>query len=161
MFWREIIQFMPIKFLQLFAGLIAVFLISSGCSFNSPEHDFFSLSSNEMKQKFSEYPLEDQYRLFRYGNDELEPPYTELADQIAKQGDKAVPFLSSKLKNETEELGIRDIVLIFEMMAYYTSYNVNEDQLLMGLMSSKVATMTTWKSVAVNMLDRIKSHKRK
>lgn len=153
--WNDIMKTTIVSCLNTFVSLIAVLLISSACSFNFTESDFFELPSNELEQKFSEYPLEEQFRLFRYGNDKLEPPYVELADPIAKRGNEAVPFLLTKLESETDELGIRDIVLIFEMMAYYKSYNVNEDQRLMSLVSSKIATMTTWKSVTMKMLDRI------
>jgi hypothetical protein len=138
-------------------ALIAIFITCSACSNSPVDHDFFSLSHDDMMKRFANYSLQDQFKFFRYGNDELEPPYTELADPIAKQGRDAVPFLLSQLENETDELGIRDIALIFEMMAFYKTYDVKSDQKIMHLLSTKIETMTIWKDVALHMLDRIKS----
>jgi hypothetical protein len=54
--------------------------------------------------------------IFRYGNDQKEPPAMELAGPIAERGGEAVPFLLNKLNVDKGDIAVRDILLIFETM---------------------------------------------
>ena len=82
----------------------------------------------------------------------------DLADPIAERGAAAVPFLVEQLKSRTDDLTVRDILLIFETMARLKSYDVKGDAALMNLLASKVAGVKhkEWRSVCFEMLQRIK-----
>lgn len=105
----------------------------------------------------SKLSLEDQYKIFQYGNDVVHPPMMELADPFAKQGRTMVPFLLKKLETEDDDIAVRNIVLIFEWMSIYKAYDVKSDQNLMGILSKKVDAMESWKDDALRMMAEIKS----
>ena len=65
-----------------------------------------------------QYSLEDQYRIFRYGNDVVEPPLFGLAEPIAERGATAIPFLQKQLNAEPDDTTVRDLLLIFQEMTF-------------------------------------------
>ena len=106
-----------------------------------------------------QYSLEDQYKIFRYGNDIVEPPLLDLAKPIAERGAAAVPFLLKQLnsKSDDEVMLTRDILLIFEDMALSKSYDVKADSLVMNTLSAKIATIKDkgWQDTCLKMFKRI------
>jgi hypothetical protein len=105
-----------------------------------------------------QYSLEQQFDIFRYGNDRVEPPLLDLAKPIAERGKSVIPFLLTKLKEmKSEDIGTRDVVSIFEEMAFSGSYDVKADAALMQTLSLKVSNMKNrgWQDSCRQMLDRI------
>ena len=51
--------------------------------------------------RFRQYSLVDQYKIFRYGVEAVEPPLMGLADPIAERGASAVPFLLNQLTSKS------------------------------------------------------------
>src|ERR1700737_4146127 len=100
-------------------GLITVFvfLCLLGCDSRRMERDFFRQSPETRLVRFRRYSLDDQYKIFRYGNDVVEPPVLGLANPIAERGPEVVPFLLAKLNSERDDTSIRDIMFIFSVMA--------------------------------------------
>jgi hypothetical protein len=86
----------------------------------------------------------------------------DLADPIAERGARAVPFLVRHLNSETDDLTVRDILLIFQTMAKSKSYDVNNDVALMDLLASKITQMKRkeWQSICFEMLENIKHPRR-
>jgi hypothetical protein len=103
-----------------------------------------------------EYSLEEQYKIYRYGNDVVHPPLIYLADAIAKRGNSAVPFLLKKLEGETEDEGIRDIAQIFAHMLYGRYYDVRANPQIIPLLEKKIEGMDGWKAVASSILGTIR-----
>jgi hypothetical protein len=64
-----------------------------------------------------------------------------LAKPIAEKGIEAVPFLVGKLTPGADDLTVRDIVLVFELMAVSKTYNVLSDSNLMGILQQRVSEM--------------------
>lgn len=139
---------------HLCVGILISVLI--GCADHSFEHKFFQQSFATAEARMTGYSLEDQYKIFRYGNDVVHPPMMELANPIAKLGGAAVPFLLMKLASETDDVGIRDIALIFQEMTLQDYYDVRSDKVVMSRLTQKVESMTTWKDVTLGMIDEIK-----
>jgi hypothetical protein len=110
--------------------------------------------------RLRQYSLDDQYRLFRYGNDRFEPPLTGLAKPIAERGQSAVPFLLEKLNPHADDLTVRDVLSLFEAMGSIKSYDVKSDARVMDRLRSRVSTMKDpeWKTVCSKMLGRIESN---
>jgi hypothetical protein len=105
-----------------------------------------------------QYSLEDQYRIFRYGNDVVEPPLLGLAEPIAERGAKAIPFLLKQLNSEPDDTTVRDLLLIFQEMTSLKSYDVKGDSVLMSTLDTRVAAIKTkeWRSVCSRMLRSIR-----
>jgi hypothetical protein len=138
--------------------IIAGCLMTFGCWRQSLEQSFFDKPSKGRLERIRQYSLEDQYKIFRYGNDRIEPPIMELADPIAEKGASAIVFLRAQLDPATDDRTIRDILLIFETMARARTYNVRSDTALMIDLTSKVAQMKDkeWRAICMKMLQRIK-----
>src|ERR1051325_9187963 len=81
------------------------------------EKDFFFKHPRATRlQRLGQYPLEEQYKIYRYGHDRIEPPDLELAGPIAQKGQAVVPFLKEKLESDKDDLAVRDILYLLEQM---------------------------------------------
>ncbi|WP_035353593.1 hypothetical protein [Edaphobacter aggregans] len=144
---------LPMLLLACFVGL--------GCRDHHIEKDFFGKPPADRVERLRQYSLDDQYKIFRYGNDVKEPPTMELAVPIAERGASAVPFLVGHLRAATDDIAVRDILLIFERMDAIGSYNVKADTALMGLLGSKISGMKDkdWQASCLKRLQRINGTK--
>src|SRR4051812_34884047 len=97
------------------------------CQRQSIEKQFFAGPASTRIERLRQYSLEDQYRIFRYGNDRFEPPLLGLAKPIAERGRTAVPFLLEKLNSNPDDITVRDALQIFETMSSTKSYEVKSD----------------------------------
>jgi hypothetical protein len=86
--------------------VLVLFLL--GCKNHDLEKNFFKQPLGNRVERLRSYPLADQYKIFRYGNDRKEPPFMDLADPIAERGATAVPFLLNQLKSESADIAVRD-----------------------------------------------------
>jgi hypothetical protein len=117
-------------------------LVAVGCAAGRFERHFiYEVPARERVDRMRHYSLEDQYRIFRYGNDRIEPPLMALAEPIAEKGIEAIPFLVGKLAPKADDLTVRDIVLVFHLMSSYKTYNVLSDSNLMALLQQRVSEM--------------------
>lgn len=137
--------------------LLALEMVFS-CRAQQVEQAFFDRPLGDRLHRLRQYSLEDQYKIFRYGNDVIEPPLMDLAEPIAARGAGAVPFLVRQLNAQPDDLKTRDILLIFQTMARSKSYDVKGDSALMHLLASRVAGMKShkWQSVCSTMFEHIK-----
>jgi hypothetical protein len=110
-------------------------------------------------ERVRQYSLEDQYKIFRYGNDVVEPPLMSLSEPIAERGAAAIPFLLNQLNAEQHDTVVRDTLLIFETIAVSKSDDVKSDPALMSALHAKIAGMKDrgWQSVCLVMFGRIKA----
>src|SRR5260370_42455364 len=112
-----------------------------GCGNHQIEKDFFDKPPNTRIQRLRQYSIEDQYKIFRYGNDMIEPPLLELAAPIAERGAAAVPLLSRELNLRTSDITVRDILLICETMSTSGTYDVISDITMMTTLNSRDSEM--------------------
>lgn len=136
---------------------MGVCLVLSSCGGEQrPEKSFFEQPLGSRVERLREYSLPDQYRIFRYGNDEIEPPLMDLAKPIAERGAAAVPFLLDRLREAKNDVtAIRDILLIFQIMAVSGSYDVKSDQLVMDTLQNSIDRAAYGRDVLLGMLQRI------
>jgi hypothetical protein len=146
---------------RLICFCAAVSLVGSCAGKSVDESFFFDKPAQGRLERFSNYSLEDQYKIFRYGNTRIEPPAMELADPIAKRGTSAIPFLHGQLRRAKDDLTVRDILLIFQTMARLQTYKVKSNGPLMNDVRSKVAEMKNrpWGEVCATMLSRLEASK--
>jgi hypothetical protein len=136
-------------------------LMLFACGNHRIEKDFFEKPPVTRTERLRQYSLEDQYKIFRYGNDVIEPPLMELGDPIAHRGAAVVPFLLRELSPLASDITIRDILVICETMSSSGSYNVKSDVALMAALDSGVSKMKDkgWQAICLKMLQRIKDSK--
>jgi hypothetical protein len=136
-------------------------LLLVACAGHKFEKSFISqVPARDRIDRLRQYSLEDQYRIYRYGNDCIEPPLMDLAEPIAERGATAVPFLLAKLDPKADDMSIRDVLVIFHMMAYLKAYNVKSDTLVMGTLRARVSTMkdAEWKRICSKTLQNIEAN---
>jgi len=133
--------------------------LASNCTAKSIEEAFFDKPAHSRLERFANYSLEDQYKIFRYGNDRIEPPVMELAEPIAAKGKTAVPFLRAQLQRAKDDLTVRDILRVFQTMARLRTYDVKSNAPLMNDVRSKVAEVKNgpWGDTCVKMLRRLEA----
>jgi hypothetical protein len=103
--------------------------------------EFFRGPVATRQTRLRSYRLEDQYKIFRYGNDHIHPPAIGLADPIAERGASAVDFLVTQLEAASDALSVRDIALLFERMSLTRSYDVGANSTVMSLLEEKVSAL--------------------
>jgi hypothetical protein len=129
------------------------------CQTRDFERRFFKQPLETRVERSRQLSLEEQYKVFRYGNDVVHPPLMDLADPIAERGRAAVAFLLSQLDGDHRDTATRDILLVFERMAFLKSYDVKADQVVMKTLSARVANMRDrqWQPTCQKMLQRIRN----
>lgn len=123
---------------------------------------FFKHPRATRLQRLGQYPLEEQYQIYRYGHDRIEPPDLELAEPIAQKGQAVVPFLKEKLGSDKDDLAVRDILYLFEQMLWMNTFDVRQDASLMQTLKSRVANIKddTIKYSSRDMLEFIENAQR-
>jgi len=115
-----------------------------------------NLSSSDQISQFKNYSIEEQYELYKFGNQVVHPPAIYLARALAQQGSVIIPFIKGKLATEEDEVSIRDIILIFSELAQLKLYDVSNDKELMNLLTQKVNNMQgIWKNISITELYEI------
>jgi len=103
---------------------------------------------------FTQFDLEKQYAIYICGQG-MEPPAIYLSKPFAREGEKVVPFLKTKLLTATDDLTIRDI---FAEMSRQKTYDVSGDVDLMKVIDESVNKEKDpyWKQLSQQMLNEIK-----
>jgi hypothetical protein len=97
-------------------ALVMILLIATGD--HRLEKDFFKAPKGNRVERLRRYSLQDQYKIFRYGNDKLVPAEIWLADPIAERGASAIPFLMQQLAESKDDTAVVDILVILRASGY-------------------------------------------
>jgi len=135
--WREQVELIAAFFLVLGQYVMMRFTVDDQCL--TWVTTFFQKPDKEQEAEFRQYALEQQYALFLCGNQVMHPPAMYLMVPFAMGGKRVVGFLQSKLAQATEDLTIRDIVLVLEEVQRQKTYDVAGDRDLMQLITDSVA----------------------
>jgi hypothetical protein len=102
--------------------------------------------------------LEDQYRIFRYGNDHIRTSYDGAGRSNSRAGAAAIPFLVAQLGSKPNEITVHDTLEIFLEVALTKSYDVKPDAALMATLTSVVAGMKDqgWRDSCLKLIRYIK-----
>lgn len=133
--------------------LLAV--VSTSCCSSSVEKEFFRDDISTRMERLEEYSLEQQWRIFLYGNQVIHPPNKTLALPIAKQGKSALIFILKQLENPKHELDYRDALVIFDRMQRDGYYNVCSDRVAMEAIRRNKTKISHagWRDIYQQMLD--------
>jgi len=144
---------MPVKSYFRYIKLVILSLLlfpgcnPPGCSEKMQEEypeefaGFFHAPLKLQRLEFQKSPIERQFKLYMYGMLRMHHPRSSFADEFVKaQGEKAIPFLTDKLKQEKDESRQYAIIYIFEVMAE-CNYNITDNKELMELIRKDVSLM--------------------
>lgn len=103
------------------------------------ERDFFSKYARANRiAGLRQYSLEDQYKIFRYGNDKMQPRDWTLADPIAERGASVIPFLTAKLNSSADDFTVYDILIILWEMDRLKTFQPTRGTTLMHFLEDRV-----------------------
>jgi len=143
------------KIIIKYVAAPTIVTIVSGCANHTFEREFLEQHSAATRgEVLRAYSLEDQYRIFRYGNDVVHPPLLTLADPIAERGKEAIPFLKAHLESETDDTSLRDILHILKEMKRLGTFDAKGDEELVRTLTTRVAKVGSkeWRAVCEDML---------
>jgi hypothetical protein len=95
----------------------------------------------DRKEAFSSLDIETQYSVYLCGVRSYHPPLLYLVIPFASQGRPVAELLKLKLAQATDDLTIRDIIVVFAEMHRQRSYIIDPNDDLRALLKSKVASM--------------------
>lgn len=132
--------------------------VASASSDRKIIHAFFQMPLKDRLTHFTTYPIREQYAIYIYGNQKLEPPALYLARPFGAEGAKVVPLLRERLAAASDDATIRDIVLVFSEMSSQGTLRVAQDQKLMRLLTDSVAKMKNpgWRSISEHELEKVR-----
>lgn len=121
--------------------IFSLVLLLSGCKGHSIERTFFHKPPATRLERLRGLALPDQYKIYRYGMDFIEPPTMLLSGPIAERGAQAVPFLKKELRATEDFVTLRDILIILETMQTTHTYDVKDDRELMKILVTRDANV--------------------
>jgi len=134
-------------------------IVLLGCSAHKFERNvIFGGPPGTRVERVRQYSLGDQFKIFRYGVESVEPPLMGLADPIAERGVSAVPFLLNQLNSNPDDAITEDVLLIFERMAFSKSYDVKSDAPLMATLEARIFAVKDdeWRKICSKQFERIR-----
>ena len=128
-------------------SLLGVCFLVSCCVGISPEAEFhFShYDADEQEARFRELPMDQQYRTFLFGTQQMHPPILELGRVFAEHGKAALDYALKELERSANVMDFVDSMVIFEEMQRKGYYPICEDPFAMGQLRvnlEKVRAMT-------------------
>lgn len=136
---------------------VMVMLTASACLGKSLEEQFFQGDIETRLERLEAYPLDQQYRIFRYGNQVIHPPSTGLAVPLAKKGKPALDFILTKLDDSKNDLDFRDSMVVIQVMQWGGYYDVCGDAAAMHAVreNRKKIRSPEWRQVYDQMLHEV------
>lgn len=134
-------------------GLLLIAVAS--CQANSVGKKFFKDGYAARVERLGTYPLEEQWSIFLYANQEVHPPLKDMALPIAKQGKSAVDYIFDQLVQPRHELDFRDSMVVFKRMQQGGYYDICGDEGAMETLRRNEGRISHpgWRDVYRQMLD--------
>jgi len=107
-------------------SLCLIILLLISCNHESMESEFFDWETFDYDKLYN-YSLEDQFKIFIYGNQTIHPSMTDLAIPIAKRGKPALDYVLNQIRESNDDLDYRDSIVIFWAMEKGGYYSVCSD----------------------------------
>jgi hypothetical protein len=118
--------------------LALTMLLLITCSDQLEKNFFSKYSRQERIARLRQYSLEDQYKIFRYGTDKMQPRDWTLADPIAERGASVIPFLTAQLNSNADDLTVYDVLIILWEMDRLKTFQPVRDTTLMHFLEDRV-----------------------
>ena len=118
---------------------------------------FFERPRLEQLDCFAKLNVEDQFRVYIYGSEVIQPHALYLARTYAEEGEKVVPFLKKKLEHAQKGITVRDIAQVFSEMTQLNFYDASADKELIALLEGQAKALGgVWVGTTFDIIDRIK-----
>lgn len=136
---------------------LVVVVLQGGCSAQMLERDFFDGAIATRNERLTGYSMEDQWKIFLYGNQVIHPPVMTLASPLARRGGSMFRFILSRLEITDRDLDYRDSLTVFQSMQQHGDYLVCEDIDAMKTIQSNQQKIRNldWRRVYGEMLSRL------
>jgi len=100
----------------------------TSCRAEEVEDEFFRGDIATRSQRLADYPMEQQWRIFLYGNQERHPPATGLAAVLARGGEPMLRFILKELESTKRDLDYRDSMVVFQSMQWHGDFAICADR---------------------------------
>jgi hypothetical protein len=140
------------------ASIFCLLLVTTtSCQADSIEERFFEGDILTRLERLETYPLEQQWRIFLYGNQVIHPPITGLALPVAKQGKAALTYILRQTEQSQNDLDFRDSLVVFQSMQRRGYYDVCGDEEAMQAIRSNEGKIRDpdWRGTYSRMLSRM------
>ena len=137
-------------------SLCLIILLLISCDHESMESEFFDWESYDYDKLYN-YSLEDQFKIFLYGNQTIHPSMTGLAVPIAKRGKPALDYVLNQIRESNNDLDFRDSLEIFRAMekgGYYSVCNDSPALKEIKANENKIKDLD-WREIYHNMLQNL------
>ncbi|UVT16494.1 MAG: hypothetical protein H8K04_02705 [Nitrospira sp.] len=131
-----------------------IWFLTADCSAQDIGAQFFAEGFESRIERLEKYPLDQQYKIFLYGNQIVHPPLTGLALPRAKRGQPALEFILEKLDHSRNDLDFRDSLVVFQHMQWGGYYNICGDTVAMNKIKANEDKIRNadWRGVYNQML---------
>lgn len=132
-------------------------LALTGCNAQPVERDFFRGDIPTRNQRLGSYSMEEQWRIYLYGNQVVHPPATGLAEVLARRGEPMLRFILKSLESTKNDLDYRDAMVVFQTMQWRGDYAICADEEVMSKIKSnrdKIGN-PNWRRVYGEMLKEL------
>jgi hypothetical protein len=122
---------------------------------------FYRQSTIDQQRTFRRHALDEQFKLFLFGNQVRHPPALYLADCFALNSPSAVSLLRARLAVDNHDLTVRDIAMLLATIDAMGTYDVAADNQLLRALNSQIAKMRNagWRDSAEQIVAGI-GHRR-
>ncbi len=130
-------------------------VVSTSCRTEFVEKQFFSGDIPTRMERLEAYPLDQQWRIFLYGNQVIHPSIKSMALPIAKKGKLALDYILQELKHSRNEPDYRDSLVVFERMQQGGYYDICSDGAAMTeiIANKDKITHLGWRGLYEEVLD--------
>lgn len=127
----------------LLITLTLVVSVFTGCRSQIPAEyqEFFELSPNQQNEEMRRLPLDKQIDYYLAGVTYRHPPMLGLAENIARHGREAIPFLLQRLREERDERQQVYIMYVFKHMHQREYHNLSNEMEVIELLRTVTANM--------------------
>jgi hypothetical protein len=110
------------------------------------------------QREFVNFPLEKKYDVLICASQGTHPPRLEFASLFAAEGARGAELLQEHLRENTDDLTVRDIAYALLRMQELGTYDVIADKRLVGLLELRVNGMKneSWRDIALGNLKRLR-----
>lgn len=123
--------------------LLSIFIPGFSHAERDQEMDkYFSMPIVVQIEEMSRLSPMDKLRIYFYGNEEIHPPATYLSGSVAISAVEVIPIIKDILREETNDLIIRDIVALMVDIKNHKYYNIESDKELIYLLDGAVSRVS-------------------
>ena len=102
--------------------------------------EFFELPFEQQHEEMRRLPTDKQIDIYLVGMSYVHPPQVGLADDIAKKGREAIPFLVKRINEEKLDTRRADLMYVLQLM-HHTHYDLRDERDVLQQLKSVAAEM--------------------